>query len=274
MPVRDSVLNAVQATDLWTLVFQQPQFDPSQLAAAIERQVAQGQLDFRTRLLIRDSLAALATVWEPRRLNEWIEQSPLGEQMGAIARAELGPPGFPSLAQRLMDHTKPEIVLQFLRELGLRVSQPVRIAIGGSIALILSNRLARRTDDIDIVDEVPAELRSEHELLDGLSRRYGLRVTHFQSHYLPTGWDSRLKSYGQFGRIEVRLIDEYDIALSKFFSNREKDRDDLRVLGSQLDKGKLTDRLQTAGRALLDEPPLRQHAQENWYIVYGEPLPA
>ncbi len=28
---------------------------------------------------------------------------------------------------------------------------------------------------------------AQHQLLDGLVARYGLRLTHFQSHYLPKG---------------------------------------------------------------------------------------
>jgi hypothetical protein len=68
-------------------------------------------------------------------------------------------------------------------------------------------------------------------------------------------------------------VDSYDIAVSKLTSNREKDRDDLRVIMRELDKNVLESRLRTAGGALLAEPALRQNAEANWYVVYGESLP-
>ena len=40
-------------------------------------------------------------------------------------------------------------MLQFLRELGSHVAQPAAISIGGSIALILSTNLSRRTEKLD-----------------------------------------------------------------------------------------------------------------------------
>ena len=49
----------VVADELWTLVLGRPQIDPDALAAAIVRAVLRGDLDFRTRLLIRDALEAL-----------------------------------------------------------------------------------------------------------------------------------------------------------------------------------------------------------------------
>lgn len=51
---------AVAKPDLWALTTTwQPQVDPGDLAAAIGRQVVRTDLEFRTRLLIRDSLVAL-----------------------------------------------------------------------------------------------------------------------------------------------------------------------------------------------------------------------
>lgn len=254
-----------------------PGINPDDLAAAIQRQIGLGDLDFRTRLLIRDSIQALEQVWGGERLRRWIEQTPAYREILIIMTQELGSAGFPFLIQQLkqfMDSTKSEAILQLLRELGLSVGQPTKLAIGGSVALILANYLSRQTQNIAIVDTLPASLRSQHELLDDIANRYRLRLTHFQSHYLPSGWDSRLKSLGRFGKLDVFLVDEYDIALGKFFSRRTKDRDDLRVLASQLDKSILVDRLANSAAALLGEASLRQNAMDNWYIIYGQALPA
>jgi hypothetical protein len=168
---------------------------------------------------------------------------------------------------------RPEQVKQFFRELAQHVQHPVHLAVGGAIALILPGLLSRRTEDIDVVTEVPSELRSQHQLLAQLAVRYGLELTHFQSHDLPQGWQQRLHSQEPFGQLQVSLIDAYDIFLSKLFSSRIKDRDDLRLLAPQLDKAIIMRRLHDTTHDLLAAPGLRAKAEQNWYIIYGESLP-
>ena len=133
--------------------------------------------------------------------------------------------------------------------------------------------LSRRTEDIDVADEVPSELRSQHELLATLAVRYGLELTHFQSHYLPMGWQLRLRSQEPFGQLHVYLVDACDVFLRKLFSARLKDRDDLRMLAPQLDKGTIIRRLRDTTQDLLAAPDVREKAEQNWYIIYGESLP-
>ncbi len=70
------------------------------------------------------------------------------------------------------------------------------------------------------------------------------------------------------------LVDVYDVLLSKLFSDRNKDLDDLRAAALRVDKQTLESRLRRCGGPLLGEPQLAQSAWRNWYIVYGEPLPA
>ena len=172
-----------------------------------------------------------------------------------------------------METTRPEQVREFFRELGMHLHRPVRLYIGGSIALILPGYLSRPTEDVDVVDEVPAELRSQRELLNDLEKRFALQLAHFQSHYLPMGWQQRVHSLESFGSLQVYLVDVYDVFLSKLFSIRTKDRDDLRMLKPQLDKETLARRLKETTGSMLAAPPLRQRAADNWYILYGEPLP-
>lgn len=171
-----------------------------------------------------------------------------------------------------MDSTKPDTILQFLRALGDAAQQPARLYIGGSTSLILADLIARHTEDIDVVDEVPAELRTDHELLQRLTSRFGLLLAHFQSHYLPDGWESRARSLGRFGRIDVFLVEAYDVLVTKVTSAREKDQDDLRAAASAIDRELLKQRLLTAGKRLLAEPKLSENAEKNWYIVFGEDL--
>ena len=52
-----------------------------------------------------------------------------------------------------------------------------------------------------------------------------------------------------------------------------KDRDDLRMLAPQLDKETITRRWRATTQDLLAVPGLREKAEQNWYIIYGESLP-
>jgi hypothetical protein len=260
-------------SDLWSLVWGKPEVDPAALARAIDQAVSQDRLDFRTRLLIRDGTDALEQHWGKERFLTWLKSTAHPDRIDIIRHENLGDVGFPFLKDQLMERTEPDTVKQFLRELGTQIQHPVPLRVGGSIALILPGYLSRATQDIDVVDEVRAEVRQERELLNQLAHRYRLQLTHFQSHYLPSGWENRLHSLGAFGNLQVFTVDAYDVCLSKLFSKRAKDLDDLRELTSVLDRETILQRLQATTAALMAEPLLFQNAEKNWYILYGEPLP-
>jgi hypothetical protein len=260
---------------LWSMALGGQPIDADSLAAAIETEVSlsAGNLDFRTRLLIRDSLSALDIHWGKETTAAWLARSRSSAALQSIRNTDLGEAGFPSLTHRIMDTTKPETVLQFLRELAIHCPQPARLEIGGAIAGILAGMLSRHTDEIYIVDEVPVVLRSQHELLGQLASRFGLRLTHFQSHYLPTGWQNRLRRFDRLGNLEVFILDPEDLFIGKLFSQRIKDRDDLRAMAPQLDKSALENRFRDSSAALRSDSRLAKFAAENWYILYGQPLP-
>jgi hypothetical protein len=262
------------AHDLWGLVWGTPEIDPGDLARAVEEQAAEEGLDYRTRLLIRDSVEALKGYWGAERVSRWLAASPARDVVQAISREDFERPGFSTIGERLMDKTDPELVRRMFRELARTIHDPLRLAIGGSIALILPGYLSRATDDIDVVNELPKEIRSQHALLDELRRNYGLLLTHFQSHYLPVGWDKRLHYFDTFGSLQVYLVDIYDIFLSKLFSIRRKDMNDLRMLLPHLDKDTLTQRLKDNTADMLAAEELRKRAEQNWYILFGEALPS
>jgi hypothetical protein len=262
-----------QAKDLWALVKYRPQIDPDDFAAAIQYQFRDESLDYRTRLLIRDGVEALRQYWGDDRFRIWLSRSPERHRIELICQEQFERPGFPSLARRLMKKTDPEEIRRYLRDLGVRIQRPLRIDVGGSVALIMPGYLSRGTDDIDVVDEVPAEIRAEHALLHELEGRYGLSLAHFQRHYLPMGWEQRLHFLDSFGQIQVYLVDAVDVFLSKLFSIRSKDLDDLRATAPQLGKDALTLHLKQSCSSMLAAPDLRARAERNWYILYGEPLP-
>ncbi len=259
--------------ELWDLAWGRPHVDPIDLAGAIERELQRGNWDFRTRLLIRDSSEALRQYWGEDRWRAWLGRDPIRRRIIEIQGEDLGPRGFHLTGEKLVPATRPDAIREYLRELGSQIPGLVRIEIGRAISLILAGLLSRATADIDIVDEVPLEIRSQRGLLAQLQSRHGLALTHFQSHYLPAGWSQRLHSLGTFGRLEVFRVDPYDMFLCKLFSNRTKDLDDLRALRPQLDKAILMERLGRTTEAFMSESALREYAKRNWYILFGEPLP-
>lgn len=260
-------------SDLWNLVSRGQPIDANSLLSAIQQTAETAQpLDYRTRLLMHEGLAALACRWGREALLRRLNGGAAAARMGDLLDARFEETGFPTLGRRLMDATRPETVLQFLRELGERLQAPARIDIGGSTALILAGLLSRATEDIDVVDEAPEPIRSDHALLRSLSERYGLALT--QVHQVPPArWWERAKPLGDFGRLEARLVDPVDIFTGKLFSRREKDLDDLRALAPRLDRARIEERVRSSAAGLMAEPGLRQNAARNWRVVYGGELP-
>src|SRR5438309_4835858 len=104
----------ILAKDLWSLVWGRPQVDPGELAHAVQDQVSRDGLDFRTRLLIRDSINALVKHWGENRLHEWLTASPVRKKIEAIWQEDLGEAGFPTLPERIMEKTDAEDIRQYL----------------------------------------------------------------------------------------------------------------------------------------------------------------
>ncbi len=260
--------------NLWSLVRSQPEIDPNDLALAVQNEAKQEGLDYRTRLLIRDSVDALREYWGGNEVEQWLAGCLHHDAIARICQAEFEEVGFPSIRKRLMEKTNPDDVRLFFTELARSLRKPLRMNVGGSIALILRELLSRNTEDVDVVDEVPAEFRQRHDLLDNLLKRYGLLLAHFQQHYLPSGWANRLEYYDSFGELTVYLVDPYDVFLSKLTSIREKDFDDMRVVKSQLDKGMLIQRIKDTMQSALAESKSKERAQNNWKLLFGEDLPS
>jgi hypothetical protein len=180
---------------------------------------------------------------------------------------------FPSLPDRLDFAMKSETIKRFLAELGDTLDRPITLTLGGSAALILRGYLDRHTEDLDLADEVPAEIRDEPSTLAELTGRFGLRLAHFQTHYLPPGWASRTTDGGSYGKILLRLIDPYDIIAGKVFSSRTRDRDDVRVVSRRLDRAHLLEHVHEYPAAVWDDERLRDQAIKTWRLVFLEDLP-
>jgi hypothetical protein len=259
--------------DPWQLVWGQPYIDSQTLASAIEQDLERNDRpDFRTRLLVRDAAAAIRSFWGVRKFARWLSASPNGPMIRAILKEELGEPGFPSIRRRLVDSIDSPQIRQIFEILGRGIHNPVEIHIAGSIPTLIKGLTARPTADIDLVDEVPAEIRSQRAVLRQIESEFGLTLGHVQSHYLPAHWQDRRHWLGDFGELRVYLVDEYDIFVSKLSSKKEKHQLDLRVLAQKLDREVARRRLLTDGKTFLDDAKAKMQIEENWSFIFQEPL--
>jgi hypothetical protein len=259
--------------DPWRLVWGQPYIDSRTLAAAIEQDLARSDdPDFRSRLLVRDSAVALRSYWGSNRFAQWLEVSPAGPRIREIMNEDLGDTGYSTIGRRLVDGIDSTQLKQIFELLGRGIHGRVEIHIAGSIPTLIKGLTARPTDDIDLVDEIPAEIRRQGDVLRQIKNEFGLKLAHVQSHYLPPHWRDRRHWFGDFGGLRVYALDEYDIFVSKLSSQQKKHQLDLRVLALALDKEKARHRLRTDGQVFLDDPKLRPQIEENWRFIFQEPL--
>ena len=259
--------------DPWRLVWGQPYIDSRTLAVAIEQDLQlTADPDVRTRLLVRDSAIALRSYWGSRRFTQWLSSSPVGMQVREILNEDLGEPGYSTIRRRLVDHIDSTRLSQIFELLGRAIHERIEIHIAGSVPTLIKGLTARPTDDIDLVDEVPAEIRRQRPILRKIETEFGLKLGHVQSHYLPAHWRDRRRWLGDFGGLRVYVLDEYDIFVSKLSSKQKKHQLDLRVLALRLDKELARHRLLADGRAFLDDPTLRPQIEENWRFIFQEPL--
>ena len=262
---------AVHAPDLWHFVQSQHWLDPDDLFEAAIQQAQSRNNDYRTRLLVRDSLMGLSQYWGESTLHDRMMQAEASEA-NSIVHDEFERPGFPSLRHRLVKPMNVEFFERVLRKIGERIKKEIIIPIGGSTSLILQGMPLRATEDIDIVDEVPVEIRNDHDFLQILESDAKIVIAHFQQRYLPMRWQNRTHWYGQFGSLTVTLVDAHDIFLSKLFSKRSKDMVDMEIILPQLDRLIVLDRLKTDCVSLLSNETYRDQATNNWYILTGERL--
>ena len=259
------------AVDAWELIRPRGCIDEKAVIPALRRTaVLEPERDYRTRMLVHDALDALAGRWGESEVRRRLGDDEVARRLLADWADEYDKEGFWSIKLRLMEPTEPQTIHEMLEELGRRLREPAVISVGGSASLLMRNLLQRQTDDIDIVDELPPPIRTNHELVDGLTRRYGLRLAHFQSHYLPSGWENRPTSLGRMGRLDVFLVDAIDVLAGKVFSRREKDLDDLRAVRPHIDFDTLRERVATCCEAFKQEARSREAGELNWGVLTGE----
>src|SRR4051794_4212968 len=120
------------ADDLWDLTARGAEIDADKLAKAVEAAAAE-ENDFRTRLLIRDSIHALENHWGKLEVQKWLGTSSMKDGIERICKSVADVPeedGFPSLRSRIVKATRKEDLIVFLRELSALTREPTDLFIG------------------------------------------------------------------------------------------------------------------------------------------------
>ena len=256
--------------DAWSLVRTPGQIDAETLFEAVRRLPSIADFDYRSEMLVHDSLTVLGEHWGEPALQRRLAGCANRVTLESLRRKEFEKFGFWSLRRRVVEATDPEVILRLFRELGRSIHRPAKITVGGSSALILTYLLVRQTDDIDVVNELPDVVRADPRLVDDLAGKFNLRLTHFASHYLPDRFERRTNSLGIYGRLEVRLVDAIDVIAGKLFSRRPKDFKDIQAVWDAIDRVVLRSRVQNATASLRKEARLAEAAEKNWYVLTGE----
>src|SRR5438105_8432989 len=97
----------VKTRNLWSLALDHQWIDPEALAEAIDEEVQHGELDYRTRLLVKESAAGLQRAWGEERFNDWLKQFSERAVLEQIRTEDFtGEFGFPYLQESIMEPTR------------------------------------------------------------------------------------------------------------------------------------------------------------------------
>ena len=135
----------------------------------------------------------------------------------------------------------------------------------------------RSTNDLDYFSLIPCNRIRDIQDLAGegsaLARKHNVHVHHAGVASLPESYEDRLIELylGQFNNIRLRVLDAYDLVLSKLSRNADRDREDVQFLARtrDLDPNVLRDRYTRELRPILIGPAGR-HDQtlEFWIEAY------
>jgi hypothetical protein len=150
----------------------------------------------------------------------------------------------------------------FLKELDNALSAPVELHCLGGFVLAVLHGLPRPTDDLDYISVVPRYASNELEQLAGrgskLSRKYKVFLQNVSAiPDVPESYEDRLAQL-DFGlsKLSLRVLDPYDLALSKLTRNSPKDREDVKLLTARLNLSfkTLTERFEREMKPWLPNP--------------------
>jgi hypothetical protein len=165
-----------------------------------------------------------------------------------------------------MEGLAEEAILVFLEEVGRRYLQPAELLLLGGSALCLLGS-PRPTLDIDYVGDDLSKNEFQ-QCIDQVAQDMGLVVEAVPIAGfvpLPTEAEQRKVSVGQFGAIQVHILDPYSMALSKIDRGFDTDIEDVVFL---IQRGFIRfdhlrtlvgEALERAGEFSLSKPEMRDH---------------
>jgi len=149
--------------------------------------------------------------------------------------------------------------LTFLRDVDNTLEADVEIHCVGGFALTVLVDRARPTGDVDIINVLPPQ--AEEELLEiagqdsPLAAKHRLHVQAVRVTDPPSDYEDRLIDVtpADFQKLNVKILDPYDLVLTKAQRNHPKDRHDAGALieGCRLDKQTLRKRFENEVKPFL-----------------------
>ena len=126
--------------------------------------------------------------------------------------------------------------LSFLREIDDRIEEATVLPCLGGFVVTQCYGNLRPTNDFDVLDVAPTSMSAKLIEIAGegtkLARKHGLYIHIVGVASVPYEYESRLTDLcpGTFERLRLRVMDPYDIALSKLSRNHDRDHDDVMYL--------------------------------------------
>ena len=135
---------------------------------------------------------------------------------------------------------------QFLVEVNQSFSSPIEIHCSGGFVLTVLYGIPRTTSDLDYISTVPNSAAEKLQTLAGpgsqLARKYKVHFQHAGGVTdLPEDYPQRLVSLKLgLSKLTLKVLDPYDLVLSKLTRNSPKDREDVRAIAAKLNLSFLT----------------------------------
>ncbi len=128
----------------------------------------------------------------------------------------------------------------FLKEIDQALTAPVELHCLGGFVLTILYGLPRPTDDLDYISVIPLESAKELESVAGLGSKLCKKYkVFFQSvggiTEVPESYEERLIPFDLgLGKLSLKVLEPYDLVLSKLARNSPKDREDVKFLAAKL----------------------------------------
>jgi len=128
----------------------------------------------------------------------------------------------------------------FLHAVDQRLSVPVERHCSGGFVLAVVYGVPRSTGDLDYLEAAPLQTYEELERLSGrdskLAKKYKLYLQRAGGVTdLPDGYEERLIGLDLgFSKLSLKILEPYDLLLSKLTRNSPKDREDIKYLAGKL----------------------------------------